>query len=448
MKKPLLAALLATCIYIPNVSAEAVDLKLWMRADKYLTDMEPSVHRATESLNAQLKQAGDDRQLNVEIHFNRSRGWDEDVLQYLRSDSVNRGADIYVGAHEWLASLAEANSVMALDEYISQHPSLFGDMIDWVWPTVTYKQQRWGIPFLPEARMVFFNKNMLRSIGKSEEFIAALPERVDRGEFTIYDLSALTKEVMDAGKAKYGILHRPNTGPDFLMNMRSFGYEAQDPETGKLVVNTNALTRFLTWIKANSQNNITPSNNTTMSWDAIHRAFGEGDAFVKIHGIWGVPQMIDMGISDNSEQSYFENVGWMNIPSAEQGARPFNMSHPLTMSVNPKAEDKELAIRLIGEILKAENYTPMATGAGYLAIHNKELTSPEYKEAWISRNGSELLTNSDVLSMPIHPSLAKYNDILFRGIQGVETGRLTADKATDFVVERMRIEMADDVIIK
>lgn len=448
MKHSLIASILGTCLLAPSVLAETIDLKLWMRSDKYLSEMEPTVVRAAESLNKALESAGDDRRLNVEIHYNRSKGWDEDVLQYLRSDSVNRGADIYVGAHEWLASLADSGAAIALDKQIEQHPELFGDMVDWVWPTVTYQQQRWGIPFLPEARMVFFNKQMLRDIGKSDEFIDALPSKVDAGEFTIYDLSALTKEVMEAGKAKYGVLHRPNTGPDFLMNMRSFGYQAQDDETGKLVVNKQALEAFLSWIDSNAQDNITPKNNTSMSWDVVHRAFGEGEAFAKIHGIWGVPQMISMGISEDSEESYFSNVGWMNIPSAIEGERPFNMSHPLTMSVSPKTDDKELAVRLIGEILKAENYTPMATGAGYLAIHKEEQKSEAYQQAWISRNGSELLENSEVLAMPIHPSLAKYNDILFRGIQGVETGRLNAKDATKFVVDRMNTEMSEDVIIK
>ncbi|MGV2986748.1 extracellular solute-binding protein [Vibrio sp. E150_011] len=448
MKHSLIASFLGACLLTPSVLADTIDLKVWMRSDKYLTEMEPTVIKAAEQLNQQLESAGDDRRLKVEVHYNRSKGWDEDVLQYLRSDSVNRGADIYVGAHEWLASLADAGSAIPLDEELTKHPELFGDMVDWVWPTVTYKQQRWGVPFLPEARMVFFNKNMLREIGKSEEFIDSLPEEVNAGDFTIYDLSALTKEVMAHGQAKYGVLHRPNTGPDFLMNMRSFGFQAQDSETGKLMVNQQALTDFLTWIDSNVKNNVTPKNNTSMSWDVIHRAFGEGEAFAKIHGIWGVPQMISMGISEDSEESYFSNVGWMNIPSAVKGEKPFNMSHPLSMSVSPKTEDKELAVRLIGELLKAKNYTPMATSAGYLAIHNKEQQSEAYQDAWVSRRGSELLANSDVLAMPIHPSLAKYNDILFRGIQGVESGRLNAVDATKFVVERMEMEMSDDIIIK
>ncbi len=448
MKHAWVVSILGACLVAPITLAETVDIKLWMRSDKALKEMGPTVVRAAESLNKSLESDGDDRRLNVNIHYNRSKGWDEDVLQYLRSDSVNRGADIYVGAHEWLASLAESGSAMALDKEIKKHPELFGDMVDWVWPTVTYQEQLWGVPFLPEARMVFFNKQMLRDIGKSEVFIASLPSKVDSGEFTLYDLSALTKEVMDAGKAKYGVLHRPNTGPDFLMNMRSFGFQAQDEASGKLMVNQRALEDFLSWIDSNAKGNITPKNNTSMSWDVVHRAFGEGEAFAKIHGIWGVPQMIKLGISEDNEESYYSNVGWMNIPSAVKGEKPFNMSHPLTMSVNPKTDDKELAVRLIGEILKAENYTPMATGAGYLAIHKQEQQSEAYQKAWISRNGSELLENSEVLAMPIHPALAKYNDILFRGIQGVETGRLSAKDATKFVVDRMNTEMSEDVIIK
>lgn len=448
MKRSLIASILGSCLISPNVFAEVIDLKMWMRSDQNLSQIEPTVSKAAESLNKELESEGDKRRVNVDMQLNRARGWDEDVLQYLRSNSVNRGADIYIGAHEWIASLAESDAVIPLDEDIEANPQLFGDMVDWIWPTVTYKQQRWGIPFLPEARMVFFNKQMLRDIGKSDEYIESLSGKVDDGEFTIHDLSALTKEVIDNSDVKYGMLHRPNTGPDFLMNMRSFGFEPQDPVTGNLVVDQKALEEFLAWIETNANDEVTPRNNTSMSWDVVHRAFGEGEAFAKIHGIWGVPNMINMGISDDTEESYFENVGWMNVPSAVKGEKPYNMTHPLMMTVSPTASDKELSIRLIGEIIKSENYTPLATGAGFLAIHNEEQKSDAYQEAWISRSGSELLASSEVLVMPIHPSLAKYNDILFRGIQAVETGRLSSVAGTEFIVERMNIEMSEDVTFK
>jgi inositol-phosphate transport system substrate-binding protein len=50
--------------------------------------------------------------------------------------------------------------------------------------------------------------------------------------------------------------------------------------------------------------------------------------------------------------------------------------------------------------------------------------------------------------MPNHPKIGQYNSIMFKGIQGIETGRLNAQSATDFVVGEMENELGKDVVIK
>jgi len=50
--------------------------------------------------------------------------------------------------------------------------------------------------------------------------------------------------------------------------------------------------------------------------------------------------------------------------------------------------------------------------------------------------------------MPNHPKIGQYNSIIFKGIQGIETGRLTAQAATDFVVGEMENELGKDVVIR
>ena len=50
--------------------------------------------------------------------------------------------------------------------------------------------------------------------------------------------------------------------------------------------------------------------------------------------------------------------------------------------------------------------------------------------------------------MPNHPKIGQYNAIVFKGIQGVETGRLSADKAADFVIDELQNELGKDVVIK
>jgi inositol-phosphate transport system substrate-binding protein len=50
--------------------------------------------------------------------------------------------------------------------------------------------------------------------------------------------------------------------------------------------------------------------------------------------------------------------------------------------------------------------------------------------------------------MPNHPKIGQYNAIIFKGIQGIETGRLTAQAATDFVVTELSNELGKDFAIR
>jgi hypothetical protein len=43
--------------------------------------------------------------------------------------------------------------------------------------------------------------------------------------------------------------------------------------------------------------------------------------------------------------------------------------------------------------------------------------------------------------------IGQYNTILYKAIQGVETGRISAEEGTSFVIEEMENELGEDVII-
>ena len=60
-----------------------------------------------------------------------------------------------------------------------------------LWQSVSYKGARYGVPQDSEVRMFFLNNDKLRKMGMSDKEIAALPAKVDAGEFTPYDLCDL-----------------------------------------------------------------------------------------------------------------------------------------------------------------------------------------------------------------------------------------------------------------
>ena len=46
--------------------------------------------------------------------------------------------------------------------------------------------------------------------------------------------------------------------------------------------------------------------------------------------------------------------------------------------------------------------------------------------------------------MPNHPDFGQYNGILFKALQGVETGRLSPQDAVDFLEDELSNELGDN----
>jgi inositol-phosphate transport system substrate-binding protein len=430
---------------ISSVSAETIELSFWSRADRSGPLRTGNIVAAAELLNKQYKAAGIDATIELKVHENNAKGYDADALDLMKAFAADKAPDLYVAAHEWVGAFADAGYAMNLEDHIAAYPEYYSDIIPALWGSTLFMGERHAVPQDSEVRMFFFRKDMLRQIGKSEEFINSLPDRVNSGDFTMMDLSMLSKEVVDAGVAKYGIVHRPNTGPDFLMPMASFGFEASDQASGKLQASKKALEGFLDWIAWNAENGVTPRNNTSMSWDTINHAMPEGDAFIKFHGVWDVGTQIRFGVSEDSEASYTNTVGWLNSPAAEKGGSPKNLSHPIVYVVNPQSDKKDLAALLIAIASQPFFNTQHAVSTNHTAINYGQASMPEYQKAWAIRRGTPMLEYATF--MPNHPYIGQFNAIIYKGIQGVETGRLDVEEAVSFVLEELEAELADDVMI-
>lgn len=448
--KILAVAAVAVMLFGPILTASSaiadeVVVKLWSRADRSGPLRSGNIKMAADLLNKQFAAAGVDRTVSVDVHENNAKGFDADSLDLMKAFAAEKGPDVYVAAHEWIGAFAEAGYAMDLEAHIAKYPEFYSDIIPVLWGATLYKGKRYAVPQDSEVRMFFFRKDMLRKIGKSDEFIEGLAGKVESGKFTIWDLSKLTKEVVDGGAAEYGIVHRPNVGPDFLMTMASFGFDPLDDATGKLQASKSALSEFLKWIKWNADNGVTPKNNTSFSWDTVNHLLPEGKAFIKHHGLWDVPRQIRFGVSEDSEESYVNTVGWLHSPAAKKGGKPANLSHPIVYVVNPQSPNKELAALLVAIASQPYFNTPHAVTTGHTAISNAQAAMPAYKEAWALSRGISMLPFSTF--MPNHTKIGPFNQIIYKAIQGVETGRISAEEGTEFVIEELQAELDDDVMI-
>ncbi len=354
---------------------------------------------------------------------------------------------MFVQAHEWICAFVQDGFVLNLEEHIEANAEHFEGIFPSLWESTKCQGERYAIPQDAEARMFFYNKQLLRDAGFEDDFIESLPDRVLAGEVTMDDLSDIAKQVVDNTDAEYGILHRPSIGPDYLMVFQTYGNTFVDEASGDLLLEPDKLEDAFGWFERNVQNGVIPANNTAMEFDAIRTEFyAENNAAFWMYGIWdlGSRAFPTYGLPQEEEE-FFKNWGWIAAPPAEQGGAPSSLTHPIIYAVSADVEHPELAVRLLGFASDADLNTDHAVTTTHIGIKEEQLEDPRYQEAWTLARATEMLEFTKYL--PNNPGFGDLNRIIYQAIQGVETGRLTAEDAALFVVDEAEAQL-DGVIVK
>ena len=441
-----LAIAVTICLGLTTASSLADDItvKLWSRADRSGPLRAGNIVAAAEQMNRQFAAAGIDRKIVIDLIETNAKGFDADALDLLKAHSVGDTPDIAVAAHEWIGSFVEAGLAANLESHIAENANLYADIIAPLWNSVSYKGERYGVPQDSEIRMFFINNDILRKAGKSEDFIAGLPNAVEAGEFTMFDWCDLAAEAVESGAAKIGWVHRPNVGPDFQMAMASFGIDIYNEEEAKLQITASGLERYYGWLKYCVDNGSLPADMTTYSWDSTHAAFRGGDSMGKFHGIWNVGQQMEsFGISGPEDN--LNNLNVKKSPPGEKGGKPKNLSHPIVYIVGD-TPNKDLAAMLVALASQHVPNTAHAVTTNHTPINYGQTAMPEFQEkGWALIAGTPMLEYAEF--MPNHARIGQYNAITYTGIQAVETGEMSPAEAVEMVIEELEVELGDDVII-
>lgn len=437
----------AAAIAAPPVFAEdMIKLELWSRQDPSGPLRPGNVVKAAERLNKELAAEGSDKRVEVVVRQSPAKGFDDDALQLLKVFGVGEGPDMFIAAHEWICAFQEEGFALKLDDYIAKYPQHFGTIFPSLWESGKCPDGTYGIPQDAEARMFFYNKKLLREAGYDDAFIEAMPERTLKGDLTMDELIDIAKQVADKTKAQYGILHRPNKGPDYLMVFQSYGNGFVDPETGKLLLERDKLAKAFGWFERAIKEGVIPANNTAMEFDALRKEFYTGNAAFWMYGIWdlGTYGFPTYGLPKD-EAAFFKDWGWIAAPAIEKGGKAASLTHPIIYAVAADAADSELTVRLLGHASAADLNTDHAVTTTHIGIKPEQLEDPRYKEAWPLARATDLLKITKFL--PNNSQFGELNGIIYSALQGVETGRLSAEQAADFVIDEAGASLKD-VIVK
>jgi len=430
----------------PVLAQNTMKLELWSRQDPSGPLRPANVVKATERLNKDLAAEGSGKRVAVAVHESPAPGFDDDALQLLKVFGIGQGPNLFIAAHEWVCAFQQEGFALKLDDYIAKYPQSFRTIFPSLWQSVKCSDGIYGIPQDAEARMFFYNKKLLREAGYDNAFIEAMPARTLSGELTMDDVIDIAKRVTNKTKAQYGILHRPNKGPDYIMAFQSYGNSFVDPGTGNLLLERDKLAAAFGWFERGVKAGVIPANNTSMEFDALRKAFYTGNAAFWMYGIWdlGTYAFPTFGLPKD-EAGFFADWGWIAAPAAKKGGQAGSLTHPIIYAIAARVADPELAVRLLSRASDADLNTDHAVTTTHLGIRSEQLKDSRYADAWPLARATELLKITKFL--PNNPRFGDLNGIIYTALQGVETGRLSAQQAADFVIDEATSSLKN-VIVK
>ncbi|KKL79347.1 hypothetical protein LCGC14_2015740, partial [marine sediment metagenome] len=306
---------------------------------------------AAVQLNADLEAAGDPRRVEIEL-IQDNMDWGPFLSEFVLGYGAGEAPDIWLTGHEYIGAQAEAGRIIALGEMLEEFPT-FNLIIDGLWDSTRYKDKVWGIPQDAEARPLYFNKALLKKLGWSDTEIAVLPGKIEKGEFTLYDMLETAREAAAEGVVEIGngFWTRPSNGPDFTALYYAFGGETIDPATGKLVFDTTAGLKYYKFFYDAVQT-YGSMGGLGLGWsDAWHPGVSGSKVLFWIGGTWQWAEWAEIYLKDVGGETWmWENFGLGLIPAAEKGGKPNTLTHPLVYLINSQSTHPDLALALIAKV--------------------------------------------------------------------------------------------------
>ncbi|TCT35223.1 sugar ABC transporter substrate-binding protein [Martelella mediterranea] len=437
------AALLAVTAL--SAQAEDVNITVWSGGTgdsaNYRVD---NIEIAADILEREAEIRGDD--LNINIEKQVWSGWDDFRQAVTLAGEAGNGPNIIVAGHDDIPTWSQAGLLRPVEDYVYLDTYPLNQVYSNLWDVVTFNDQVWGVPQDAEARVMFWSIPGLKAIGWSDAEIDALPEKVRSGEFTLYDMLDAVKKMQDEGVIEEGkgFAPRPSNGLDYWQFYQSFGGELSDPETGKLVLDTEAMQQAYQFFADAVSQGVVPATYLGLPWDTWHGSVADNQYGAWHGGSWHYAQWTRQSGMDD----FFGNVQYTLIPAGDEDGRANSITHPLAylLSSEGSEADAEISAQLIAIATNPELNALHAVKSGHLAIGKDEVNVPLYAEdRWLSEASAFL---PDANAVPNNVNAGLYQNAMFAGLEAAWTGALTPEEAVNELKAKVQADLGDAIIIR
>lgn len=404
-----------------------------------------NIKLAAEQLMREAAIRGED--LNITIEGQTWSGWDDFKQAVTLAAESGDAPDIIVSGHEDIGPWSQAGIIRPVEDfvYFDQWPlnNIYPNLID----VATYNGVVWGIPQDAEARVMFWNREGFKAIGWTDEQIDALPQRVIDGDYTLYNMLDDVKAMqeVEAVAPGQGFMPRVSNGPDYWQFYQSFGGEMTDPETGKLELDTAALTGFYQFFVDAVAKGVVSQSYLGGNWDDWHRAVAGGQAGAWHGGSWHYAQWKNSFGLEN----FFDDVQFTLIPAGNAEGHANSITHPLVylMGAGNTEDEATIAAELITIASEPRLNAMHAVKSGHLAISEAEVSVPLYAEdRWLTEASEGLLPY--VNAIPNDADFGTYWTAMYKGLENAWTGTMSVADAVENVKSDVTAALGDKIIVK
>ena len=409
----LAAAALTASLAAGTAPAADMTITVWAggsnASDVYRVD---AIEMAADILAREAEIRGES--INVTVDKKLYDGWDDFKQAVTLAAESGNAPHIVVTGHEDIAPWANAGIIRKIEDLIDMDAWPVNDIFPNLIEISSYEGAVYGLPQDAESRPFFVWIPHMKAIGYSDADIAALPERVAGGEYTLYDVLDDAKKMQDQGVVApgYGFYPRVSNGPDYWQFYQSFGGEMQDAASGKLIYDQGAMTRFYKFFADAVAMGVTRKNHVGTPWDQWYAEVASGKAGLWHGGTWHYARYTGKeGLTD-----FFDKIQFTLIPAGDANGRPNTITHPLVYLVTNRGTDDDafIAAELVKIASEPRINTLHAIKSAHLGIAKSQTSIELYSnDRWASEATERLLPSAN--AMPNNTDFGVYWTAMWRG---------------------------------
>ena len=442
----LAAAALTASLATGTAPAADMTITVWAggsnASDVYRVD---AIEMAADILAREAEIRGES--INVTVDKKLYDGWDDFKQAVTLAAESGNAPHIVVTGHEDIAPWANAGIIRKIEDLIDMDAWPVNDIFPNLIEISSYEGAVYGLPQDAESRPFFAWIPHMKAIGYSDADIAALPERVAGGEYTLYDVLDDAKKMQDQGVVEpgYGFYPRVSNGPDYWQFYQSFGGEMQDAASGKLIYDQGAMTRFYKFFADAVAMGVTRKNHVGTPWDQWYAEVASGKAGLWHGGTWHYARYTGKeGLTD-----FFDKIQFALIPAGDANGRPNTITHPLVYLVTNRGTDDDafIAAELVKIASEPRINTLHAIKSAHLGIAKSQTSIELYSnDRWASEATERLLPSAN--AMPNNTDFGVYWTAMWKGLESAWTGQKSPDQAAADAAAELSNALGDRIIMR